>query len=603
MSTGGELLNIDPLELKFPFELKKQISCSFQLSNKTENHVAFKVKTTNPKKYCVRPNTGIVLPRSICDVIVTMQAQKEAPADMVCRDKFLLQSAVASAGATPKDITGDMFNKESGNQVEECKLKVVYVAPPQPPSPVAEESEEGSSPRPSIMENGSLTGSEISRKFVDTYDRSSEARSVISKLTEEKAAAIQQSNKLRQELELLRHGSNKSQGGVSIVVVIVFGLLGVVLGYIVLEETSIGNHDKSSEIKSASGGRFLKIEPLELRFTFEPKKQISCYLYLSNSTDNYVAFKVLTSNVTNYTVQPNYGIILPQTACGITVKMQPQNEPPTGMQCKDKFKIQTVLLGPCADLTNITKSVFNKEEGYSMEEYKLPVIYLSAALPLSSEFKEANSLLTDDENLDSSQMSTMDLFNVEPVEVNFPFEVNKQISSSIQLSNMTKNYVAFKLMTTDPKNYCVRPNRGVMVPQSTSNITVKKQARKTLPDTESKDKFLVRTAVVSPTTTEKDINWKTFGKEGEGQVKDIKLRVVHTLAPQATFPVAEGSEACTSKGAFMKSNDSSNISQIQESPSCDTQRNLRSFGSIFRMIVDFFGFTSRSYHGYRKIER
>ncbi|KAL5725827.1 hypothetical protein ACHQM5_008924 [Ranunculus cassubicifolius] len=44
MSTG-ELLNIDPQELNFSFELKKQISCSLQLSNKTDNHVAFKVKT------------------------------------------------------------------------------------------------------------------------------------------------------------------------------------------------------------------------------------------------------------------------------------------------------------------------------------------------------------------------------------------------------------------------------------------------------------------------------------------------------------------------------------------------------------------------------
>ncbi|CAA3004564.1 vesicle-associated 1-2-like, partial [Olea europaea subsp. europaea] len=49
-------------------ELKKQISCSLQVSNKTENHVAFKVKTMDPKKYCVRPNTGIVLPRSKCDI-------------------------------------------------------------------------------------------------------------------------------------------------------------------------------------------------------------------------------------------------------------------------------------------------------------------------------------------------------------------------------------------------------------------------------------------------------------------------------------------------------------------------------------------------------
>ncbi|KAM0045576.1 putative galacturonokinase [Helianthus debilis subsp. tardiflorus] len=63
-----KLLNVEPLELKVQFELKKQISCSLQLSNKIENHVAFKVKTTNLKKYCVRPNTGPVLPRSICDV-------------------------------------------------------------------------------------------------------------------------------------------------------------------------------------------------------------------------------------------------------------------------------------------------------------------------------------------------------------------------------------------------------------------------------------------------------------------------------------------------------------------------------------------------------
>lgn len=30
--------------------------------------VLTKVKTTNPKKYCVRPNTGVVLPGGTCDV-------------------------------------------------------------------------------------------------------------------------------------------------------------------------------------------------------------------------------------------------------------------------------------------------------------------------------------------------------------------------------------------------------------------------------------------------------------------------------------------------------------------------------------------------------
>jgi hypothetical protein len=33
------------------------------------------------------------------------------------------------------------FTKESGNKMEEVKLRVTYISPPQPPSPVPEESE------------------------------------------------------------------------------------------------------------------------------------------------------------------------------------------------------------------------------------------------------------------------------------------------------------------------------------------------------------------------------------------------------------------------------------------------------------------------------
>ncbi|XWS49743.1 hypothetical protein CRYUN_Cryun12cG0029100 [Craigia yunnanensis] len=234
----GDLLSIDPLELKFPFELRKQISCSLQLSNKTDNYVAFKVKTTNPKKYCVRPNSGIVLPGSTCDVIVTMQAQKEAPPDMQCRDKFLLQSVKVNDGVTPKDITAEMFNKEAGHVVDECKLRVVYVSPPQPPSPVHEGSEEGSSPRGSVSDNGHANAAEFAmaaRAFtegLEAQDKSSEARALITKLTNEKNNAIQQNNRFRQELELLRRESSKSGGGVSFMFVIFVGLLGIIIGYI-----------------------------------------------------------------------------------------------------------------------------------------------------------------------------------------------------------------------------------------------------------------------------------------------------------------------------------------------------------------------------------
>ncbi|KAK3189219.1 hypothetical protein Dsin_028780 [Dipteronia sinensis] len=161
-------------------------------SNKTEKYVAvqmfvatifgfvsvkfviFLVKTKNLKKYCVRPNTGVVLPRSTCDVIV-------------------------------KDISPEMFNKEAWHNVEDCKLRVLYMAPPRPLSPVREGSEEGFSPRASVSDNRNISAeiSAASRGFVGRYepqDNSSEARTLISKLTEEKNYVLKQNSKLQQEL-------------------------------------------------------------------------------------------------------------------------------------------------------------------------------------------------------------------------------------------------------------------------------------------------------------------------------------------------------------------------------------------------------------------
>lgn len=130
---SAELLEIHPRELEFIFELKKQSTCSVQLVNKSNSHVAFKVKTTSPKKYCVRPNTGVVKPKSTYDFTVTMQAQKLAPPDMVCKDKFLVQSTVVPEGTTDEDFNANMFAKDDGRYIQENKLTVILVSPPNSP--------------------------------------------------------------------------------------------------------------------------------------------------------------------------------------------------------------------------------------------------------------------------------------------------------------------------------------------------------------------------------------------------------------------------------------------------------------------------------------
>ena len=119
-------------------ELKKQIPTTIRLYNATTAELAFKVKTTAPKKYCVKPNTGFVAPGATQIVHVIMQAQREWPADVAgCKDKFLVQS-VASGGVTD---FAELFAKGKEG-IKESKLRVAYTQPPPPPSPVPEGEED-----------------------------------------------------------------------------------------------------------------------------------------------------------------------------------------------------------------------------------------------------------------------------------------------------------------------------------------------------------------------------------------------------------------------------------------------------------------------------
>ena len=49
-------------------EIQRTITSNMTLHNKTSDHVAFKIKTTRPKGYCVRPNSGVILPNGSTQV-------------------------------------------------------------------------------------------------------------------------------------------------------------------------------------------------------------------------------------------------------------------------------------------------------------------------------------------------------------------------------------------------------------------------------------------------------------------------------------------------------------------------------------------------------
>ncbi|KAL8552737.1 hypothetical protein ACS0TY_001426 [Phlomoides rotata] len=150
-----KLLDIEPdQELSFHIEVGKQASSAIRLCNNSQNHVAFKFMSSNPRKMLyVRPRTEIISPRSCCDVEVTMAAPEEAPSDMQCNDNILIKSVVVHLWYTVEQ-SQQLFKK---NKYEDgdWKLRVVYVL-----SNHDRSGEEGASLNGSTVQERSLNDTE-----------------------------------------------------------------------------------------------------------------------------------------------------------------------------------------------------------------------------------------------------------------------------------------------------------------------------------------------------------------------------------------------------------------------------------------------------------
>ncbi|KAJ1888358.1 phosphatidylinositol-binding protein scs2 [Kickxella alabastrina] len=120
----------DALSFQQPFVTQAQDQ--LRLTNKNNSPVAFKVKTTAPKQYCVRPNAGRIEPGDSVEVQVVLQPMKEdPPADFKCRDKFLIQSIqiTPEMDSMPMTELWSMVEREAKSSISEKKLRVRYLQP------------------------------------------------------------------------------------------------------------------------------------------------------------------------------------------------------------------------------------------------------------------------------------------------------------------------------------------------------------------------------------------------------------------------------------------------------------------------------------------
>jgi len=127
MSTKAEqVLKIDPpVELSFTGPFHQAVSSVMTLTNPSDRKVCFKIKTTAPKRYCVKPNSGVIDPKQTVQIAVSLQPFDFDPQDKN-RHKFMVQSMFAPPGEINQD---SLWKEADGSQLMDSKLKCLFLLP------------------------------------------------------------------------------------------------------------------------------------------------------------------------------------------------------------------------------------------------------------------------------------------------------------------------------------------------------------------------------------------------------------------------------------------------------------------------------------------
>ncbi|XP_059066953.1 protein VAPYRIN isoform X1 [Cryptomeria japonica] len=121
------LVAVDPVEITIDFKRGQKAQNTFRVRNLMHTmSVAFKISTTEPKKYAVRPGLAIISP--LCEILVevTTAAQAELPSSIpVSEDKFVVKSLMLPTGKATDSELNELFSKNN-HIFTDATLKVVY---------------------------------------------------------------------------------------------------------------------------------------------------------------------------------------------------------------------------------------------------------------------------------------------------------------------------------------------------------------------------------------------------------------------------------------------------------------------------------------------
>uniref|UniRef100_A0A8C6UCG1 MSP domain-containing protein n=1 Tax=Neogobius melanostomus TaxID=47308 RepID=A0A8C6UCG1_9GOBI len=236
MARLEQVLVLEPQnELRFRGPFTDVVTSTLKLTNPSDKNVCFKVKTTAPRRYCVRPNSGVISTGSSVNVSVMLQPFEYDPNDK-SRHKFMVQSILAPDNM--EDIEA-VWREARPEELMDSKLRCAFEVPLEnDPAPEADSTQTlSSSASPSKSEQrwvfSSSMDDEEKKKILEECKR---LQSEVQRL-EEDNRQIRENNGLRRRQLGSSSPAVASLQGDSMtgrILCIVFFIIGVFVGKMVL---------------------------------------------------------------------------------------------------------------------------------------------------------------------------------------------------------------------------------------------------------------------------------------------------------------------------------------------------------------------------------
>uniref|UniRef100_A0A8C5QFW9 Vesicle-associated membrane protein-associated protein A n=1 Tax=Leptobrachium leishanense TaxID=445787 RepID=A0A8C5QFW9_9ANUR len=230
MSRHEQILILDPpIELKFKGPFTDVVTTNLKLRNPSDRRVCFKVKTTAPRRYCVRPNSGTIDPGSTVTVSVMLQPFEYDPSEK-SKHKFMVQTIFAPSNIVDLEA---VWKEAKPDDLMDSKLRCVFDMPPEHEKAVHDSNKMFSSMSGPKGGSASMDDTET-RKLLEECKR---LQSEMIKMSDENQALKDESFRLRKAVtEKSSKAMLREQGNTipSLVVVIAAIFIGFFLGKFIL---------------------------------------------------------------------------------------------------------------------------------------------------------------------------------------------------------------------------------------------------------------------------------------------------------------------------------------------------------------------------------